>query len=363
MVAVRAAWAFLPLGAVLAVYGCKPQIEGRPSLVDGDRVLAVRSEPAEVNPSASVPVPLTYRALYVGTDRAPDPAGLDWALCGGRKPLAVTGPIAPACLAKSAKLLTPLGNGESVETTLPKDACRVFGPSPPEPKKGEPPSRPADPDTTGGYYQPARVLATIEGKPDYAVGVTRLDCGLAGATQEQSASYLGQHRPNENPALDSLVIRHDHSPEEEVPAADGSGAALQIKPGQALSLRASWAACPKSAACGDDICSPGEDKMSCAPDCDVPQPLGCTGSEPYLELDQQTHELLHRREAIRISWFATDGRFEHERTGRAETDAASVFSDNSWTAPKTHGEVSLWVVIRDDRGGVGWSAYKLQVQP
>jgi hypothetical protein len=348
---------------VLAICACRPQIEGRPSLVDGDRLLAVRSEPAEVNPAASVPVPLMYRALYVGTGGAPDPAGLDWALCGERKPLAVTGPIAPACLAKRAKALTPLGQGESVEAMLPKDVCRLFGPSPPEPKKGVPPSRPADPDTTGGYYQPARVLATIEGKPDYAVGVTRLDCGLAGATQDQSMSYLKQYRPNENPALDSLVIRHGRSPETEVPAADGSAAQVQIKPGQQLSLRASWAACPKSASCGDGICSPGEDKASCARDCDLARPMGCTGSESYLELDQQTHQLEHRREAIRISWFATDGTFEHERTGRAEADVASAFSDNTWTAPKGHGEVSLWVVIRDDRGGVGWSAYKLGVGP
>jgi hypothetical protein len=360
MVAARGAWALL-LGAALLVYGCKPKIEGRASLVDGDRVLAVRSEPAEANPQATVPVPLMYKALYVGAQSAPDPAGLDWALCGERKPLAVTGPIAPACLAKTAKLLTPLGQGQSVSAILPKDACRLFGPSPPEPKKGEPPSRPADPDTTGGYYQPARVLSIDEGKASYAVGVTRLDCGLSGATQEQSSSYAKEHRPNENPALVSLVIRRGHTPDQEV-AIDGAGAPAQITPGEGLSLRASWAACPKSAVCADGICSPDEDKKSCPQDCDLPQPAGCTGSEAYLELDQQTHELVHRHEAIRISWFATDGLFEHERTGRAEVDAASVFTDNTWTAPSARGEVSLWVVIRDDRGGVGWSAYTLDVE-
>ena len=46
---------------------CKPNLEGRPSLVDGDRVLAVRSIPAEAKGSAKV----KYEALYVGTDGAP----------------------------------------------------------------------------------------------------------------------------------------------------------------------------------------------------------------------------------------------------------------------------------------------------
>jgi hypothetical protein len=93
------------------------------------------------------------------------------------------------------------------------------------------------------------------------------------------------------------------------------------------------------------------------------QPKGCSGSEPYLALDREKNELAHRREAIRVSWFATGGRFEHERTGRTEQEASQAFTDNTWTAPNTHGELWLWVVIRDDRGGVGWSSYKLDIEP
>jgi hypothetical protein len=327
-------------------------------LVDGERLLAVASEPAEAAANGEV----TYRALFVAPDGAADPAALGWSLCTEQKPLAVTGPIPIACQHETGKALMALGEGESATATLSADVCRTFGPTPPAPKKDEPNSRPADPDTTGGYYQPVRVNATIEGTPTYAVGVTRLSCGLAGATQEQAATYNKQHQPNANPALTTLVIRRGHAGDEEVSVA-GDADAPRIKPGASITLRASWMSCPKTPECGDGLCSPGENKQSCADDCDQQSPQGCTGAEPYQSLNPLRHELEHRHEAIRVSWFASDGRFEHERTGRAETETDHPYTDNEWTAPTKHGELSMWVVIRDDRGGVGWSSYKLDVEP
>ncbi|MGC4067075.1 MAG: hypothetical protein QM784_21040, partial [Polyangiaceae bacterium] len=44
--------------------GCRPDVEGRASLVETERVLAIRSEPAEAAPGASV----SYSALYVTKD-------------------------------------------------------------------------------------------------------------------------------------------------------------------------------------------------------------------------------------------------------------------------------------------------------
>jgi hypothetical protein len=340
-----------------AASGCKPTIEGRPSLVDGDRVLAVRSEPAEVAKGKVV----RYTALYVNPDGPLDPAQLDFALCTQREALAATGAVAPECLAKKAKQLLPLtaDENQNVDATIPDDACRVFGPSAPAPKKGEPASRPADPDTTGGYYQPVRVLAEVEGKPDYSVGVTRLDCGLAGATQEQATAYAKQHRPNENPALDTLVVRHGG--DESDVSADDADEPTQVKPNEKLSLRARWATCPKTPECGDGICSPGEMEM-CMADCPAKDAKGCSGAEPYVALDPVTHKLDNRHEAIRVSWFASDGRFDHERTGRTEAEHTTSFSDNAWVAPSKSGEVRIWVVLRDDRGGVGYRSFKLAVQ-
>jgi hypothetical protein len=63
-----------------------------------------------------------------------------------------------------------------------------------------------------------------------------------------------------------------------------------------------------------------------------------------------------------VSWFASDGEFEHDRTARSEAEAESGDSDNQWTAPDSEGEQRIWVVLRDDRGGVGWGSYKVTVE-
>lgn len=350
---------------LVVTLGCKPDVEGRASLVDSDRVLAIRSTPAEVDPSVRAPV--HYEALYVGKTSDPDPGALDWAFCTESKPLAVTGPIAPSCLALTAPSLTPLGTGVGADGTVPKDACSVFGPDPPKVEAGKPASRPADPDTTGGYYQPVR-LAVTTSQNEFAVGVTRLDCGLSAATQQQSIEYRKKHRPNENPALDtlSLVTGSGTTP---VPL-DGTATPFAAARGESLSLHATWAACPASPVCGDGMCTLGETDTSCAGDCAPPTGCtgagcvvrGCPGSELYQVLDPNTHVLLQRREAIRVFWYATQGDFDHDRTGRSEAEAGSADTENQWVAPDAAGPVRMWIVVRDDRGGVGWSALTVDVR-
>lgn len=64
--------------------------------------------------------------------------------------------------------------------------------------------------------------------------------------------------------------------------------------------------------------------------------------------------------AMRVSWFATGGTFDADKTGRAEDDPATT-SDNLWTAPSP-GVVHLWIVLRDSRGGVDWASYDLVVR-
>jgi hypothetical protein len=96
------------------------------------------------------------------------------------------------------------------------------------------------------------------------------------------------------------------------------------------------------------------------PHCDAG--LGCGGSESYLWFNPEKRTLETRREAIRISWFVTAGDLDADRTGRSESEADKNTSQNGWTAPNEAGVVSVWVVARDDRGGVGWRAGKLRVQ-
>ncbi|HEX7671332.1 MAG TPA: hypothetical protein VF395_17180 [Polyangiaceae bacterium] len=338
---------------------CKPDIVGRASVVDSDRVLAVRSMHAEAKPGDAT---VEYSALYVGKKGAVDPVALKWSFCTTPKPLAVTGPIAPVCLAPTGKYLQPIPQDGTVTAPIPEDACKKFGPTAPE---GPPPGRAADPDTTGGYYQPVRVLVPVNnGAPDYAVGVTRLDCGLAGATLEQSADYTKRYRPNENPAIDSLELTRSGGKRVTLEAdAAPDATAVTVAPSETVTLRATWPKCPSKFVCGDGICSPGETVTDC-PDfpTECGTPNGCTGAEPYVALDPVNHVLADRREAIRVSWFTTDGDYSHERTGRTEDDSA-VFSDNEFTAPSDRGRVFLWVVLRDDRGGVGFTGYRIDVQP
>jgi len=117
-------------------------------------------------------------------------------------------------------------------------------------------------------------------------------------------------------------------------------------PGETVTFRASWAQC--AAPCTGESCK---------------APAPCTGAEPYLDLDLISHQLVDRRESIRVSWYSNDGSFDHDRTGRTEGEAGTPNTDNAWTAPSTSADVRFWVVIRDDRGGVGWSSYVIHVAP
>lgn len=340
---------------LFAAVGCKPELAGRRSQVERARILAVRSVPASARPSDSV----SYAALFVNPDGSADPEPLDWALCLARKPLTESGAVSRACLRRQASSLEALGTGGTAMASVPAEACALFGPTPQTPEAGEPAPRPVDPDTTGGYYQPVRVVFEDDGEDQYSIGITRLSCGLGGATQEQAAEFTRRSKPNENPALDAVVWRRGRDDEQALPELD-SEELLSVDRGESLGLRARWQDCPAEPECGDEICSPGEDIESCDDDCR--QPHGCRGSEPYVYFDPSSRKLTDRREAMRVSWFASAGEFSHDRTGRSETEAGHADSDNAWIAPASEGEVRIWVVLRDDRGGVGWGSYKLQVE-
>ena len=96
----------------------------------------------------------------------------------------------------------------------------------------------------------------------------------------------------------------------------------------------------------------------CPDECKAPQ--GCAGAERYVNLDPTTGNVVYQREGIQVSWYATAGTFESDSTGRAGTDDATT-NDDAWTAPSTPGPVHLWVVLHDDRHGVGWAGYALNV--
>jgi hypothetical protein len=336
------------VGVLTAALGlaCVPDFEVDLALVDTPRVLALRSEPAEAGPGQT----LTLSALVAGPEGAID-TELDWSLCLARRPLAELGPIAPECIAlvDDPKLLLELGRAQTIAATVPSDACRRFGPEPPPATPEEPTGRPVDPDLSGGYYQP--ILAALDGSPNLLQ--VRLRCGLAGATQAQAAEYTTRHQANLAPAVVRATARIDG---ETVDLLDADSA-VRVARGQTTELRVSWADCPVDPVCGDGRCSLDEQR-TCATDCD--ELPGCPGAETHVYFDPVELRVNVRREAIGVAWYATAGRFEHARTGRGSDDLAT-FSTNTWRADEP-GLVHLWVIVRDDRAGVGWASFTLEVE-
>jgi hypothetical protein len=337
----------LILFTVLASLSCVPEFDDNLSTVSSPRLLAIQSEPAEAEPGDEV----RLRALVAAADGSvvDEPR---FSLCVDRKPLSELGPVNPSCLASSGEGIEVLGRGLALTATLPDDGCRLFGPIAPPPKGNEPPSRPVDPDPTGGFYQP--VIASLEGV--YSLGSVRLDCGIQRAAREQLLSYNAQYRKNENPRVAALELADDGTAVE-----PGSTPTLSVAPGAAVSLTASWDACPTEPVCGDGICGAYEDRANCEVDCAVEAPKGCTGAEPYVWYDLETFTVEPRHEGIRVAWYASAGSFEDEQTGRDEGDPGLTVS-NVWLTPARSGVVTLWLVIRDSRGGVSWETYRVEVR-
>lgn len=118
------------------------------------------------------------------------------------------------------------------------------------------------------------------------------------------------------------------------------------------------------------MCTVSETAEDCAIDCEEPAddcegeclpPRGCGGSELYVLHDLQRRVLVDRREAMRVSWFTTAGTFEVDHTGQGAAEASANTSDDVWVAPDEETDATIFVVLRDDRGGVGYRRYRIHV--
>lgn len=355
------------LSALAAVVACKPDFAERASEIRGYRILAIRSEPAEwlkvLDPDTGEAKRATYTALVVNPLGTLANENLHWAFCTLPKPLTELNDVSIACFQESAEFITPIGNGPLVSAAVPDNACRQFGPDTPEDQA----YRPADPDGTGGYYQPIRALYYPQGDIVVpALEKARIKCGLPGASQEQTSVYNRTYHVNGNPTVDSLTAV-SASGEAKITAREdqAEAAPLVIPAGASVDLRAAWASCPTTDACGDGYCGPTEakdgDEGACAQDCSPEKK--CTGAERYVAFDLETRALRERREAMRLSWFVVQGggTVRDDRTGADESETA-VTTANRYTAPSTPGDYPLWLVLRDSRGGVGWKSYTIHVE-
>jgi hypothetical protein len=338
--------------------GCKPNLDQTVSIIGSPIVLAVRSDPAE-GASARTPS-ITYTALYVDKDGPVTSPALNWAFCTARNPLANLGPVNPKCLETTGTWLLPIGVGVQVTGNLPADGCRQFGSDVPEPMAGQPQGRPVDPDPTGGYYQPVRFFAETDAGTYVGMAETRLQCALANGYGNVVVEYANRYHANANPEVASLRLSLQGDAAEGTPLSEMDGGTANVVPvGAHVALRVAWAACPKEDACGDGVCGPDETSKECATDCS-PNPKGCSGAERFAGFDLASQSVIDQRESMAVAWFATNGTFDDDRTGRDSTDFANT-SDNGWTAPRDRGLVHIWVILRDNRGGVGWADYRVQV--
>jgi hypothetical protein len=83
--------------------------------------------------------------------------------------------------------------------------------------------------------------------------------------------------------------------------------------------------------------------------------------ENYPAWDVLQRVLVYHNEAMRVSWYATAGSFEHDITGRSESES-ETYAQNNWT-PDAPGLVHVWVVLHDSRGGTDFAAYDFNVTP
>ncbi len=346
--------------ALLAA-GCAPDLDVPTWRIDSPRVLAVVAEPAEPKPGQTAQLTALV-ASPTGTQAQPP---LHWRACGVRPALSELAPVAAACLSESPTALTELGQGPVSKLAVSQKSCSAFGPIAPVAETGQPAGRPADADATGGYYAPVRVDGP-QVDSDATMVRVRLACGLAGATQQVAAEFAQRYRLNTAPVLDTLRVRRGGTSQD---LAGAAAWAMTVKPSELLQLTASWADCGAPTSCGDGRCDIDETALPanqaatlqpCPADC--AKPKGCTGAERYLVLDPLTHQLHAAREAVRVAWYATAGALADACTGRTPEDQTPS-TGTSWVAPAVPGPVWLWLVVRDDRGGVSWREVAVTVQP
>lgn len=315
--------ALLGLAAMVAA-GCKPDLGAPASLVTGPRILAVRGLPPDATPGTDV---VTYDALAVDVMGTVSSPLIDWAQCLEPDPPAFGNDVSDACL----DIPDDTGAPNPTFSAIPDiNDCSVFGPDTPPPKKGQPPTRAADPDTTGGYYQPVRARWESPAGPVLAFALERIICHLANAPITEAGEFASTYTPNKNPVLAGLTF-------------DPAGAALPL-------YTAGQPAAPPAASIARGAAITLEADFT------------ADSAETFPVWDVVTLTLIQQRESLRVSWFATGGKFDHDVTGRT-SDETETFTQNVWTAPETSGPVYFWTVLRDSRGGIDFASAEIDVTP
>jgi len=240
---------------------------------------------------------VSYTAVVASPD-GPVAASPRWAFCVAPKPPTEDNAVGGGCLDDAH--LVVLGTQPAVTAALPADGCLLFGPETPPGN-----FRPRDADPTGGYYQPIR--ADLDDL--LAFGLSRITCKLATAPSAVAHDYDLSYVANRNPMLNPPAL-------------------TRVTANTDVTLTASW---PADAA------------------------------ETYLYYDPLSQTLVTRREAMRLSWFATGGSLAVDASAVGETDP-STSAETTWHTP-TAGTAYLWLILRDSRAGITSQTVRVIVEP
>jgi len=342
--------------------GCNEDVPS-PSLVEDLRVLAIRAEPPELlfdrtdgvaDPEARPPVPVSFQALVV------DPRGLpmlyDWSFC----PVESSQTCGDFDRRKAEA-------SPSVHPVL--DAARAQG------RHGEV----GPPDGATGAAEVAAFTVGVSadlfdfhlassglglGNGAWVSAVLALGAGSERLTSQKRLVLNARDLSAWNPEL-SRVGWQICPP---APAVAPAGC-LPLAPrtpnrNPAIAAvevaRSALAGAPFEPLAGPLALAPGQTvrlRPVLAPDT----------AERYQVLESSLQDntlmVVERTEEPIVSWFATAGEFGDEQTA----PQLSKTLDNTFTAPAapppTGGRASIYIVVRDQRGGTGWSKVEVTVAP
>jgi hypothetical protein len=310
---------FVPVWSLLAFAACAPDLNVKASRVVQTRVVAVRATPAEARPGENV----TWQAIVVSPLPAPPAPQIDWAFCNVPRSPSDPITVSNVCLAPidpNASTVTQIqgASGYSAQGQIPIDACRTIGPElPPTDMMGNP-QRPPDADITGGYQLPVRLVLSDQTGVDISFDRQRVRCNLANAPSSAASEYQMRYVANQNPAITSLAFA-------DAPPAPTDGSARFAAPrGRTYTIRVSWDA---------------------------------SSVESYVLFDPATRSIKERSESLEIGWFTNGGSFERDRT----TPDDPTSSSNELTIDEDVGApLTVWIILRDERGGVGFTSLVLE---
>jgi len=336
--------------ALLSLAGCVPDFATDLSEISEPRVLAIAASPPEAQPRQMVQL----TALVVGPEGVTTP-DVDFSACLARKPLTELGAVSQECLAPrpAPGTVQKLGRGASAQLMLDQDVCKSFGPLRPTPMAGEPSGRPVDPDVTGGFYQP--VVGRLG--PELTLGSVRIACDQANVNRDEALELKQRYRLNETPRI-ARVTRADGAAETSLEE-DRTQQLTSLAPS---TLSVSWDECPTESQCGDGLCTAYEDGTSCPEDCGSTR-KGCSGAEPYVWYNRETEQVEQRHEGVSVAWYTSNGHFENEQTGLDEAEARNRHDTQNVWHPASAGPATVWLVIRDTRGGISWKTFHFELSP